>query len=275
LFQSPAQIVQAAQNAGLHAKGRGKKGKRMRFVWLLLVPVSVVLAAPAQGRPRDDALSGAFRCAAIADSRQWLDCYYGAVQPVRAALGMPPALAAQIRLAAAPPSGGQPRDENVRDEVMSAAAGCIRVSGERPWLDCYYAAATPMRTHLGLSAPPTAPRPLPQLAYVPPPARAAAPAGPPPMPRNTSLLNGIFTDIKPIVRNIPMQSFTLDRKGAFTVTLADGQVWAQSAEDEVYHPARWGQAGPDKLVTIAPGPMHTFAMTVSGQSRSYKVRRLR
>ena len=249
----------------------------MRIVWLGLVAVTAGLAVSAQARPRDDALSGAFRCAAIADSRQWLDCYYGAVQPVRAALGMTPALAAQIKLANAPPSGGQPRDENVRDEVMSAAAGCIRVTGERPWLDCYYAAAAPMRTHLGLSAPPTAPKPLPQLAYVPPPPapRTVAPAGPPPMPRNANLLSGMFGDSKPIVRDVPMQSFTLDRQGAFTVTLADGQVWAQLAEDHIYHPARWGQAGPDKLVTIAPGPMHTFSMTVSGQSRSYKVRRQR
>jgi len=247
----------------------------MRIVWLLLMSAAAaVLAAPAQARPRDDALSNAFRCAAIADSRQWLDCYYGAVQPVRAALGMPPALAAQIKLANAPPSGGPVRDENVRDEVMSAAAGCFRVVGERPWLDCYYAAAGPMRTHLGLSAPPTAPKPLPQLAYVPPPARPA-PAGPPPMPRNANLFSGMFGDNAPIVRNVPMQSVTMDRQGAFTVTLADGQVWAQLAEDHIYHPARWGQAGPDKLVTIAPGPMHTFSMTVSGQSRAYKVRRLR
>ena len=56
----------------------------MRHLWWLLVPVCVGLAAPAQARPRDEALSGAFRCAVIADSHQWLDCYYGAAQPVRA-----------------------------------------------------------------------------------------------------------------------------------------------------------------------------------------------
>ena len=62
--------------------------------------LSLLLAAqPAASRPRDDALAGAFRCSVIADSRQWLDCYYGAAQPVRAALGLAPALAAQVRLA--------------------------------------------------------------------------------------------------------------------------------------------------------------------------------
>jgi hypothetical protein len=248
----------------------------MRIVWLLLMPAAAVFILPAQARPRDDALSGAFRCAAIAESRQWLDCYYGSAQPVRAALGMPPALAVQIKLATAPPAGGQPHDEMARDEVMSAAAGCNRVAGDRPWLDCYYAAAAPMRMQLGLS--PATSKPVLPPAYTPasaPVPRTVTPAGPPPMPRKGGLFAGMFTDAKPVVRNIPMQSFTLDRKGAFTVTLADGQVWTQLAEDELYHPAHWDEAGPDKLVTIAPGPMHIFTMSVSGQARIYKVRRLR
>jgi hypothetical protein len=250
------------------------------FGWLL-VPASAALivawAVPAQARPRDDALSGAFRCAVIGDSRQWLDCYYGAAQPVRAALGLSPALAGQIKLAAVPPGGGAPRDEAVRDDVMAGAAGCNRVAGDRPWLDCYYAAAAPMRVQLGLSAPSqAAPKPVPQLATVLPlRPRPAAPSGPPPMPRNTGLLNGVFNDIKPIVRNMPMQSYSLDRNGAFTVTLADGQVWTQSAEDEVYHPAHWREAGPNTLVTISPDALHTFTMTVSGEQRIYKVKRVR
>ncbi len=252
----------------------------MHRIWWLFIPAILSLTGPAQARPRDDALSGAFRCAAIADSRAWLDCYYGAAQPVRAALGMPPALTAQLKLAASPPSGGQPRDEAVRDEVMSGAAGCIRVASDRPWLECYYAAAAPMRVQLGLSAPQAAPRaapvPAPQLAYGPsPPARPAVPAGPPPMPRNTGLLNGVFNEIKPIVRSMPMQSFTLDGNGAFAVTLVDGQVWKQSAEDEVYHPARWRRPASDMLVTIAPGPMHTFTLKVSDEDNSYKVHRIR
>jgi hypothetical protein len=248
-----------------------------RFCWLFAF---LVLAVPAQARPRDDALSGAFRCAAIADSHQWLDCYYGAVQPVRAALGMPAALPGQIKLAAAPPAGGQPRDEAVRDEVMSAAAGCIRVAGERPWLDCYYAAARPMRVQLGLAAP--LPRPAPQPLPAPAPQFATAmpvPApklsGPPPMPRKAGLFNGMFDDLKPIVRNMPMQSYTFDKSGGFTVTLIDGQVWKQASEDEVYHPARWSKPAGEMLVTIAPAVMHTFDMKVNSESRGYKVRRIK
>ena len=202
----------------------------MRHLWWLLVPVCAGLAAPAQARPRDEALSGAFRCAVIADSHQWLDCYYGAAQPVRAALGMPPALPAQVKMAAVPPAGGAPRDEAARDDVMTGAAGCNRVAGDRPWLDCYYGAAAPMRAVLGLAGgKQVAPRPAPPMDYVPPPRAivpAPAPSGPPPMPRRRDgLLNGVFNDIKPIVRGVPMKSFTLDRSGALPSSWPMASVW--------------------------------------------------
>ena len=249
--------------------------------WFVVLGAAVMAALPAQARPRDEALSGAFRCAVIADSKAWLDCYYGAAQPVRAALGMAPALAGQVRLAAAPPAGGAPRDEGVRDDVMAGAAGCNRVSGDRPWLDCYYAAAMPMRAQLGLSVPAQAaaqpapkPAPPPVLAYVPPSA-PAKPAGPPPMPRSTGLFNGMFSNVKPIVRDMAVTSVVFDKNGAFTVTLSDGEIWAQAAEDEVHHPARWRDPGPNMLVTIAPDAMHTFSMTVAGEDRFYKVKRIR
>jgi hypothetical protein len=112
-----------------------------------------------------------------------------------------------------------------------------------------------------------------QMASLPPP-RPAPPPGPPPMPRSTGLLNGMFNNIKPIVRNAPMQSYSFSKSGAFTVTLADGQVWVQSDEDEVYHLARWRRPASEMLVTIAPNAMHTFNMTVGGETRFYKVRRI-
>jgi len=77
------------------------------------------------------------------------------------------------------------------------------------------------------------------------------------------------------VRNMPMQSFEFGKSGGFTVTLADGQVWQQAAEDEVYHPARWRKQPSEMLVTIAPSAMRTFSMKVEGESKSYKVRRVR
>lgn len=58
-----------------------------------------LLAVPAAAQGvRDDVLDSAARCSAIADDRAWLDCFYGAAQPMRARLGLTPAPQAQVRL---------------------------------------------------------------------------------------------------------------------------------------------------------------------------------
>lgn len=57
-----------------------------------------LVSLPATADPRGDALAGISRCASIADDRVFLDCLYGAAQPLRAKLGLPPAPAAQLNL---------------------------------------------------------------------------------------------------------------------------------------------------------------------------------
>lgn len=246
-----------------------------RFWWI--APILLLAAQSAAARPRDDAIATAFHCSVIGDSHQWLDCYYGAAQPVRAALGIAPALPAQVRLASVPPAGGVVSDEAVRDEVMGTAANCIRATGDRGWLDCYYAAAMPMRVQLGLSAPAQAVRvsaPMPQVAMMPPPP-PAAPSGPPPMPHTGGMFTGLFSDAKPVVRAIPMESFSFTHSGAFVVTLADGEVWEQSEGDQVEHPARWRRQPAEMLVTVAPAVMRTFTLKVADEYGMYKVKRVK
>jgi len=69
------------------------------FVVLAGLAVAVVApAAPAVAGARDDVLTGVSRCATIVDDRTWLDCFYGAAQPLRARLGLTPAPESQIRL---------------------------------------------------------------------------------------------------------------------------------------------------------------------------------
>jgi hypothetical protein len=246
----------------------------MKIIFCSLTMLAALSVLPAQARPRDDAMGAAFRCATIGDSRQWLDCYYGAAQPVRAQLGMAPAPVGQVKLALSPPGGGAAQDVALRDDVMAEAARCIRLSGDRQWLACYYGASQPLRGRLGLSVlPHGAGQPAtaaPMMA-----ARAAPPSGPPPMPHNPGLFSGMFRDPAPIVRKIPVKSVSFDRKGAFTVVLADNQVWKQSEEDAIYHPAKWRGAGTDMLVSIAPSNMNTFNLSVEGSERYYKVHRIR
>ena len=53
---------------------------------------------PVLADAREDVVNGMTRCAALTDDRQWLDCYYGAAQPMRAWLGLPPAPQSQLKL---------------------------------------------------------------------------------------------------------------------------------------------------------------------------------
>jgi hypothetical protein len=76
--------------------------RRILFVALGLA----ALTLPALAAPRDDVLFGISRCGGIADDRTWLDCIYGAAQPMRAKLGLPPAPASQQALVP-PPIPGQ------------------------------------------------------------------------------------------------------------------------------------------------------------------------
>ena len=55
---------------------------------------------------RDEVLSGIARCSVIHDNRVWLDCVYGAQQPMRALLNLPAVPEYQQRLV--PPAGSAP-----------------------------------------------------------------------------------------------------------------------------------------------------------------------
>ena len=68
------------------------------LVPLLSLSALLCTSLPALADARDDVLANTARCGRIADPRSWLDCYYGAAQPMRAQLGLPPAPAAQTRM---------------------------------------------------------------------------------------------------------------------------------------------------------------------------------
>jgi hypothetical protein len=70
------------------------------MVWRKWVLGAMLLLVPglAAASPRDETLAGIARCNAFADERTFLDCLYGAAQPIRSELGLAPALPDQIRL---------------------------------------------------------------------------------------------------------------------------------------------------------------------------------
>lgn len=65
---------------------------------LILSALSAAPAAAASNPARDDVMANIQRCASITDNRTWLNCFYGAAQPMRAELGLPPAPESQVSL---------------------------------------------------------------------------------------------------------------------------------------------------------------------------------
>ena len=207
--------------------------------------------------PRDEVIAGMFRCAAVGDMRVWLDCFYGAAQPVRAALGLPPALPAQARLAQNPPTGTPSGDPSFRYQTTSEVLRCNGLGQDRQWLDCYYAAAQPIRAALGLSP---APQARPQL----PAATATKPSANQSVARETVPVGFPFSS--------RMASYSFNSYGSFTVELANGQTWRQLSGDT--SAAHWTKPAPNYTVRISRGALRSFNLKVTGSSTEYKVERI-
>lgn len=215
--------------------------------WLLLSFLLALVPCIAQARPRDAVMAGAYRCSAIGAPRHWLDCYYGAAQPVRAQLGMPPAPEEQVRLNLAPPASPvTPQIAALRDGILASALHCYAIAEDRAWLDCYYAAAQPMRAELGLVPGPQAVLDKPKPAVIP--AGAPLPSGE------------------------QMASYSFDRNRVFTVTLANGQIWRQLSGDT--HTAHWRKPAGAYVVHVTHGLFGSFNLQVEGLPQVYKVDRV-
>jgi len=80
----------------------------LQKIVLVLVGGFLALAPRAHADTRDDVVSGIGRCAVMHDNRVWLDCVYGAVQPMRAQLGLQPVPEFQQRLVPPPQLGMAP-----------------------------------------------------------------------------------------------------------------------------------------------------------------------
>jgi len=225
-----------------------------------LVAVALLASMPAlaQMRPRDTVMGNAYRCSAIGAPKTWLECFYGAAQPAREALHLSPAPPAQQQLAESPPASvASPRVAQARDMVMAAALRCYATETERAWLDCYYAAAAPMRGELGLA-------PGPQVAVAPAPAA-------PPQPDRFGLKELPAPHADHIANR--MISYTFDRNHSFMVTLGNGQVWRQVSGDT--HTAHWNKPADSYSVKITHGSFSSFNFQVEGLPEVYKVDRVR
>jgi len=160
--------------------------------------------------------------------------------------------------------------EPTRDEVMAGAARCVGISDNRTWLDCFYGSAQPMRELLALP-----PAPFAQTKLVPPPgAIYSAPNTNRSAPRQKS--GGFFEELlgttKPLVSNVPMESYKFGRDGTFTVVLKNGQTYRQVEADVVL--AKWNRAAGTYLVTVIAASDNFILQVKSEPGVNYHVRRL-
>jgi len=135
---------------------------KIRLGLALCLVALPVLTGTARADSREQVMLRLPRCAAIPDTRAYLDCYYAAVQPMRAELGL--AAAPQeatygpLFTSAAPAPAGTltPQAAATREDVMLRLTRCAAIGDTRQYMDCYYAAAQPLRAELGLQPAPQA-----------------------------------------------------------------------------------------------------------------------
>jgi hypothetical protein len=202
---------------------------------------------------RENVLLRLTRCAAIGDTRQYLDCYYAAAQPLRAELGLQPA----------------PQAASYEPLFSLAQVAARTVPDNRPNL-------VPQSAYAGGST-----------AAAPP--RLAGDEGATNLPFLGGLLGIRSTRVPPEqfglrdakpgpgvnVDHIAARITKVDTtgyNGRFTITLDNGQVWQQVANDDARQ--HWRKDIVGTVATIAYGAGQTFNLSV-GENTLYKVERVR
>jgi hypothetical protein len=195
---------------------------------------------PAAADQRDLVLERVSRCYALGDTRQYLECLYGAVQPLRNELGLPqaPQAATFASLFAQPAPAQAPR-------TAAAPAAQSAQQAQKPgFLTSMFTEAVGIRT-----------------VMVPPEQFGLRNARPGPG-RNVDHITARMTE------------YSLDRRtGAFVVTLENGQVWRRGRTEERL--PSWTRPAASYVATVSYGAGNSYNLTVEGERRPYKVDRIR
>ncbi len=165
--------------------------------------------------------------------------------------------------------GAGPALAAARDDVMANLTRCNSFTENRDWLNCFYGAAQPMRSELGL---PPAPQSQTDLVKN---ARLA----PPPMEKESS--GGGFLGIGNVFGSdttftqggvMRLSDFSFGKDGIFTATLSDGEVWRQSPYDNLR--AKWKGVPASYEVVVTADMMGSHTMHVRGD-QNYRVMRIK
>ncbi len=231
----------------------------------MLLVSTVSIAAPAQ--IRDSVIATAMRCSVIADSHQWLDCFYGSAQQMRLSLKLASAPDTQLLLTQKPPSGGTVYDANIRVSVLSAAVNCGSLDDNRKWLNCYYGSADQMRVSLGLR--PLSPAGMASALPTQPGLAANGMA----MSTDTAGMPDRTLEPAKTPTRFPLQSqvrsYSFNQLGMFTIALTNGQTWHQISGDTNYA----DHLSANDAITITRGAFGSYNMRIGKHPEYFKVRR--
>lgn len=205
-------------------------------------------AVPATADSRDLVLERISRCYALADTRQYLECLYGAVQPLRGELGLPNAPQATSFA----PLFTQPVPQNgYSPKILPASAAPPPARIPQPVeRDRGSAIANIFDGAMGIK---TVKVPAEQFGL-----------------RNARPGPGVNVDHI----TARMSQYSLDKAtGYFTVTLDNGQVWQQQKGDE--HSPVWMRAASSYVATVSYGAGNSYNLVITGERQPYKVQRIR
>jgi hypothetical protein len=262
-----------------------------------IIPIVVALAGaslvcvPALAADsRSVVLERAAHCDILPAGRAWLDCFYGAAQPMRQFLGLVAApQAAQYQQVYAQRAGSSlAASPDIRAAVLDRAAHCGILPEGGAWLDCFYGAAQPARQALGLSPAPQSVQL--QQVYAKPLSQGGpavtnkeddspnifdmfnSPKVPPERFGFKGAKPGHGLNVDRIVDRVANLQGT---NTGFVVTLANGQVWKQVDTA----PAYWRARGAGYTVIITHGAFNSFNMRrqlgKDAETETYKVERVR
>jgi hypothetical protein len=224
-------------------------------------------AAPAGGTltpqaaaTREDVMLRLTRCSSIGDTRQYLDCYYAAAQPMRAELGLAPAPQAATYA---------PLFSLTQSLPPAQRFGAVTPAQNRPNLvpqTAYNGSVTVLAQRMRQQAGGDGPTRLPFIGALLGISTAKV------APEQFGLRNAraIPNGVDHLVQRIRKVEFVRGT-GDFIVTLENGQVWRQVPNDDAR--ARWQKNMEGTLATVAYGAGDTYNFSI-GDRDIFKVRRV-
>jgi hypothetical protein len=112
---------------------------------------------------------------------------------------------------------------------------------------------------------------VPGIALTPQPAPPSVSAS----TRQNDSGGGFFSYLlggQPVLTNVPLTAYSVDRDGLFMITLTNGQVWREREGSPTPH---WHEPASRYMASISKGALDTYNLMIVSEGITYKVKRIR